>query len=273
MIAAGRPQAALSWLTNLPPFTRTNLPVPMVEADCYMLLKQWPTLLTNLAAQSWLDLDCLRLITRVRAFKELGSLASAKTEWIEALRKANGNLQLLSQMLRTAVAWNWRAEQEEILWVIVNRYPNERGAVPALSERLFADGNTRGLQTLFSLAIQRDPTNLPIMNNLASTAMLTESWDKKPHDLAREAYAKCTTNAAITSTYAYSRLLQREPAEALKIIERLSPRELEDPSIALYYGLILKANGNGARAAKYFDLATKASLLPEEQKLLERARR
>jgi len=273
MLTTGKPQAALSWLKTLPPVTRTNLPVPMVEVDCYMALKDWSSLLTNSVGQTWSGLDCLRLASRARAFKEQGSATSAKTEWLGAMKATGDRLDLLMQLLRTTSAWNWKQEPEDILWAIANRYPGEKWAIQSLSGHLFAAGNTRGLQTLFSLALPRDQTNLTIMNNLASTALLLESWDKKPHELAREVFTKAPTNASFVSTYAYSLLVQRQPAEALKIIEQLSPTQLEDPSIAAYYGLILKASGNAAKAAKYFDLASKAKLLPEEQKLVERARR
>jgi L-asparaginase/Glu-tRNA(Gln) amidotransferase subunit D len=90
--------------------------------------------------------------------------------------------------------------------------------------------------------------------------------------LAREVYEKAPTNSAYASTYAFSLHLQKKDAEALKVIERLKPQELQNPSIAGYYGLILKATGNGAKAKTYLELASKAKPLPEEQKLFDRAK-
>jgi hypothetical protein len=55
-------------------------------------------------------------------------------------------------------------------------------------------------------------------------------------------------------------------------MQQLKPAELERPSIAGYYGLILKASGDTAKAKSYLSWASKAQLLPEEQKLFERAR-
>jgi Flp pilus assembly protein TadD len=156
--------------------------------------------------------------------------------------------------------------------VIANRYPTEKTVIQALAERLFINGETRSLQSLYSLALQNDAGNLSFMNNLATTALLLGSWEKRPHELAREAYARASTNASFASTYAYSLLVQQKPAEALKTIEQLTPQQLEDPSIAAYYGLILKAAGDTAKASKYLELASKARLLPEEQKLVAQAR-
>ena len=103
--------------------------------------------------------------------------------------------------------------------------------------------------------------------------MLLQAWEKKPHELAREVYQKGTTNSAFVSTYAYSLLVQQKAGEALKIIEQLSPQQLEDTSVAGYYGLVLQANGQREKAKKYFDLTAKAKLLPEEQKLVENAKK
>ena len=104
------------------------------------------------------------------------------------------------------------------------------------------------------------------------TALLLDAQELNPHDLAREVYQQAPTNAAFVSTYAFSLHLQKKDAEALKVIEQLKPRELQDPSIAGYYGLILQATGNKAKARAWLDLAFKGPMLPEERKLFEQAR-
>jgi cytochrome c-type biogenesis protein CcmH/NrfG len=273
MLMAGKPAPTLAWMQTLPPATRTNLPLPMTEADCYMALKNWAGLQTNLVGQNWSGLECMRRACLARAYREQGATSSAKAEWISAMKAAGTRRELLTQLYSIVVAWNWGLEQEDVLWAIANRYPSEMPVIQALSERLYAAGNTRSLQTLFSLATQNNRTNLAMMNNLAMTALLLESWEKKPHELAREAYGKASTNASIVSTYAYSLLVQQKTNEALQTIQRLSSRQLEEPTIAAYYGLILKASGQGEKANQYFEIASKEKLLPEERKLIERARR
>jgi len=91
--------------------------------------------------------------------------------------------------------------------------------------------------------------------------------------MAREVYTRCPTNASCISTYAYSQLLQKHPAEALKTMEQIKPDQLENPSLAAYYGVILEAAGKRDQARHYLDLAAKAKLLPEERKLVEAAKR
>jgi len=273
MLAGAKPEAALSWLKSLPPITRTNLPVPVIEADCYMAVKDWSSLQSRLGGQNWLDLDCLRLACRARTFKEQGSATSARTEWNAALKAAGTRRDLLAQLLNTTTAWKWAHEQEDVLWAIASQYPTEKSVIQALSERLFVTGKTRSLQKLYSLALQNDADNPAFMNNLAMTALLLESWEKKPHELAREAYTRVSTNASYASTYAYSLLVQHKRAEALQTIEQLPPQQLESPSIAACYGLILKASGDSAKAVRYLELASKGRLLPEEKELVAQARR
>jgi Flp pilus assembly protein TadD len=125
---------------------------------------------------------------------------------------------------------------------------------------------------LFSQELRRSPSDLAMKNNLAMTALLLDAQELKPYDLAREVYQKSPTNASYVSTYAFSLYLQGKNAEALKVIKTLKPGELQDPSIAGYYGLILKATGDRARARAYLDWTAKASLLPEEKKLFDQAK-
>ena len=273
MLTATQAGPTLAWIKSLPAATRTNLPVPLVEADCYMAVKDWPGLLTNYVGQSWGELDCLRLACRARAYKEQGQATSAKTEWLAAMKATQNRRELLMQLFNATSGWRWAPEREDVLWAIVNRYPKEQWAVQALTEQLFAAGRTRSLLTLFGQAAQNDSTNLALLNNLAMTALLLEAWERKPHDLAQATYAKSPTNASFASTYAYSLLVQKKPDEALRTIELLKPEQLEDPSIAAYYGIILTGSGQGDKAKKYLDLASKARLLPEEQKLVEKARK
>jgi hypothetical protein len=56
-------------------------------------------------------------------------------------------------------------------------------------------------------------------------------------------------------------------------MEGLTPEQLRQPEIAAYYGIILAAAGDHARAAEFLDLGEKATLLPQEKALVEKARR
>ena len=104
------------------------------------------------------------------------------------------------------------------------------------------------------------------------TALLLDAKELKPHDLAREVYEQAPTNSSFAATYAFSLYVQGKKTEALKVMQQLKPQDLESPSIAGYYGIILKATGGGAGAGIYLEKASKAALLPEERKLFAQAR-
>jgi predicted Zn-dependent protease len=197
---------------------------------------------------------------------------SSKTEWEQALNSAHGQKQSLVTLLRLAAQWNWVNEAEDLLRTIVNRYPQEKWATQALTQALYVGGQTRSLMQLFNQELNRSPFDLNAKNNLAMTALLLDVKELKPNDLAREVYQQAPTNSSFAATYAFSLYIQGKNAEALKVMQQLTPQDLDQPSIAGYYGLILKATGSGANARVYLDWTSKAALLPEERKLFAQAR-
>ncbi|MGD0351652.1 MAG: hypothetical protein ABSB84_15260 [Verrucomicrobiota bacterium] len=266
------PAETLAWLRSLPLNSQTNQPVALLAAECQTMLGDWRGLQNSLKQQNWAELEFIRHAFQTRALRGQDMSGAAKAEWEQALKAANGQKGSLIMLLRLAAAWNWQSEGEDLLWTIVNQYPGEKWAFGALNQALFADGRTRSLMMLYSQELKRSPSDLAMKNNLAMTALLLDAQELKPHELAREVYEKASTNAAYVSTYAFSLHMQKKDAEALKVIERLKPQELQNPSIAGYYGLILKATGNGAKAKTYLESASKARLLPEEKKLFDRAK-
>ena len=264
------PAETLSWLRTLSPNLQTNVAVAMISTECYTALRDWRGLQASLENQNWDELEFIRHAFKARALRGQELAVASKGEWELALKIANYQKGSLVMLLRLAAAWNWQSEGEEILWSIVNRYPAEKWAVQSLSRALLIGGRTRPLMMLYGQELKRSPSDLGIKNNLAMTAFLLDAKELNPHDLAREVYEKSPTNASFISTYAFSLHLLNRNDEALKLMEQLKPKDLEDPSTAGYYGVILKAAGNRAKAKTY--LASSASLLPEEKKLFETAK-
>ena len=53
------------------------------------------------------------------------------------------------------------------------------------------------------------------------------------------------------------------------MLEQLPPDKLKDPTVALYYGILLAANGKHDEALVWLQIAgTSSHLLPEEKQLL-----
>jgi hypothetical protein len=251
---------------------QTNQPTTLLVAECYTSSKNWRGLQAWLEKQHWAELEFIRHAFMSRGLRGQELPDAAKTEWAQALNSANGQKQSLIMLLRLAAQWKWVNEGEDLLWTIVNRFPQEKWASQALTQTLFAAGQTQSLMQLFKQELERTPSDLAAKNNLAMTALLLNAKELNPNDLAREVYQQAPTNSSVAATYAFSLYLQRKSAEALKVMQQLNPQDLDSPSIAGYYGLILKATGSNAKAKVYLDLTSKAGLLPEERKLFDQAK-
>jgi cytochrome c-type biogenesis protein CcmH/NrfG len=266
------PAEALGWLQTLPMQTRTNQPAALLAAQCQIAMRDWKGAQDFLQNQNWAELEFERHALLARCLRERNLEQSAKTEWQLALNGAAGKKMALNALFRLAAQWRWASETEQILWTIVNTYPEEQAAVQSLRQTLFAAGSTRPLMQLISLELRRNPSSLELKNDLAMVALLLNAQELKPHDLAREAYQKDPQNGSVASTYAFSLYSQGKPAEALKVMSSLNSRSLETPEIGSYYGLILKANGHLTEAKSYLKLSSKAHLLPEEKALFDQAK-
>jgi hypothetical protein len=266
------PAETLAWLEALPLEVQTNQLGAMLGAECRTMVGDWKGLRAFLQPQDWVELDFARLAFLSRALREQDLAGGAKAEWELALKAANSQKASLLMLQRLAAQWNWQSEAEDLLWTIVNRYPEEKWASQSLTRVLYTGGRTRPLMMLFSQEVKRTPSDLSARNNLAITALLLDAKEMKPHELAREVYQQAPTNASFASTYAFSLYVQEKNAEALKVMQQLKPQDLGGPSVAGYYGLILKASGDLERAKSYLETAAKAQLLPEERKLFEQAK-
>jgi tetratricopeptide (TPR) repeat protein len=263
--------STLTWLRSLPLNIQTNQPTALVIAQCLSLKQDWPGVQRWAEKQNWAGLEFMRHAFLARALREQGLTATSETEWQQAVTLANNQESSLVLLLRKTAEWKWESKGEDLLWQIVDKYPGEQWANKALVQGLYNSGRTRSLMALSSQQLKFDPANLSVKNNLARCALLLDEPELKPNELARAVFEAAPDNPFFASTYAFSLFLQKKNAEALKIIEQLKPQDLERPSVAGYYGLILKAAGNPAKARIYLDLALKSNLLPEEQKLFDQA--
>ena len=264
------PVEALTWLRGLPAAARTNAPVPLLIAECLTMQKDWRGLQSTLDGQNWAELEFIRHAFLARALREQNLGGAATGEWEQALNACNNRKENMTMLVELAAKWNWQTESEELLWNLVGRYPGEHWAVQSLTRSFVSSGRTRSLMRLYGQLSHAFPMDLTLRNNLAMTALLLDAPEIKPHELARDVYQKSPTNATYAATYAFSLHVQGKDRDALKLFESFNAKDLEQPSIAGYYGLILKANGDKARAHPYLAWAVHdPDLLPEERKLFQ----
>jgi hypothetical protein len=273
MINRGLAADAFAWLTHCPAGLQEQQPVRLALADCYIANKDWAGLEAFLTDQKWGDLEFFRLALLSQAVAGQQNQIAADANWRLAVHQAPDSLGALETLLNFASTWHRDQAREDVLWRIGQKFPKERWAFRELARSYIAGGNTRGLNKLYAAMALEDPTDPLAKNNLAATCLLLKHNLPKAHQLASENYLRNPAQPVIASTYAYSLHLQGRTKEALTAFARLSPEALETPNVALYYALLLTADGQTETAAKYLAAVEQSDLLPEEKALLTEAKR
>ncbi|MEI7532928.1 MAG: hypothetical protein WCK57_01045 [Verrucomicrobiae bacterium] len=263
---------SIAWLTHLPAAVQTTAPVRLAVADGYLQGSDWPKLRDFVSVGNWGDLDFLRLALVSRAWAELDIKPVADSNWGAAVTAAGNRFSALTTLLGLAEQWQLPAQKEALLERIVEKFPQEHWAQQALEQSYFTAGKTLELYQLYARLFALFPRENGVKNNLIATSLLLKTNLAQTSQWAAEVYAQTTNEPVITSTYAYALHLQGRDADGLAALQKLTPAQLNNPSIALYYGLLLAATGKNAEAAPYFQIArTQGQLLPEEQQLLNTA--
>jgi hypothetical protein len=266
MTAHGLADAALNWLTNLPPKLQSTIPVPLAMGDAFVAQRNWPGLEDLIAAKNWDQFDFVRSAWLSRTAWEQRRTQAAEAHWRMAIRQAGRRLESLTWL--AAMSRQSGQPPDQVLWRIVHQFPKEDWAWMQLQEFLAAAQDTSGLNVLYSEWITFQPKNLIAKNNFAATSMLLKRNLAKAHEAARELYLQNRDDPVIVSTYAYSLHLQGRTREGLAALEKCSTTALQSPAVALYYGVLLEADGQTHQATRFLALAKSSdALLPEEQQL------
>ncbi|HTD65017.1 MAG TPA: hypothetical protein VK846_00605 [Candidatus Limnocylindria bacterium] len=269
----GSGREAIAWAKSLPASMQDEPALSFAVASAYFSLRQWRELESALQAQQWKERDFVRQALLACALRQQKVTDVADVHWNEAVRLATTRPELLGSLAQMASAWGWTNEAETVLWRAAKDFPKERWPIESLQAGYVRMKNTRGLYELTTFALERQPTNFLAQNNWATLSFLLGTNLAKAHQLARQVYDRNTNNFGFVSTYAYSLHLQGKTTEALKIIETLRPAQLEDPSVASYYGVMLAAAGQGEKARRYLAKAEAAPILPEELGIIADARK
>src|ERR1035437_533032 len=259
----------LQWLMSLPARIQVQQPVRLARANGYLQGGDWPALRDFASKGNWGETEFLRLALVSRAWSQLGVSPVADSNWGAAVNEADRRFGAMTTLLGLAEQWQLPREQEKLLERMVNSVPRERWAQQKLEQLYFISGNTAALNHLYARLFGLFPTEANWKNNLAATTLLLKTNLPQAYQWAAEACAQSPGNPVEASTYAYALHLQGRDQDGLAVLQKLKPAQLEQPSVALYYGILLAATSNDY-AAPYLQIArTKGQLLPEEKQLLE----
>ena len=81
-------------------------------------------------------------------------------------------------------------------------------------------------------------------------------------------FKEAPTVPGVIATHAFALHSEGKNDEARKLMHALGDRTGQDPGQALCYALTLAATGSADEARKYFDVARRGDLLPEEMALI-----
>jgi predicted Zn-dependent protease len=273
MVANDRRTDAYRWLTNLPTGIQSQWPVRLAYVNYYYTEQDWTGLRSYTSGGNWGETDFLRAAFLSQAWSRLGDGLVAESVWQTAVGEAGGRFSALTALLDLSRRWQMNESViDDLLWRIVQNFPRERWAQQDLERRYFAAGNTAKLKLLYARELAFSPQDISLKNNLAATMLLLNDNLSQAFQLASDAYAQRPEDPVVVSTYAYSLHLLGRTRDGVAALEKLKPESLAEPSVALYYGVLLAALHETNRAAPFLAIAqAKGQLLPEEIKLLTSA--
>lgn len=264
---------AIAWSTKLAPAVIGNKLVQIALSDSFVTAKDWVGLQRLVNSGNWGTVDFLRNALSARALREQGNEPESAGQWNEAMKKIAANPRHNMMLAETVQKWGWRNEAIDLLWLVAKDPVKGDEALGTLYRHFAKNEDTENLYRVLLHRMELHPNDRNVQNNYAQISLLLNLNTERAQKIAREIYEKEPTNPAYASTYAFALHVQGEAKKAVKVLEGLTAEQLHQPEIAAYYGIILAAAGDHARAGEFLDLGEKATLLPQEKALLEKARR
>jgi hypothetical protein len=241
-------------------------------APCYLAARDWAGLQALVKDTNWGQFDYLRLAYLARALREQGDKNGFLAQWNLATTAAGKRAKGALDLAQIAAAWGWVDEVPDLLWKVSADSADAKWALARLYKHYTARSDTRGLWRVTARLIEIMPDDDVAKNNFAMYSLLLKNDVARADVIAHELYAKDPANPIFVSTYAFSLHRQGRSDEALQIMNSLKREQLEEPSTAAYYGVVLAAAGAPDAAREFLDLAENAKLLPEEKDLVTLAR-
>jgi hypothetical protein len=269
---AGLAADAIKWIESLPAETNAQPAIAAPLASAYVATNNWTGLAALVKDANWAGLDFLRLTFFARALREQGDNDGFLARWNAAKSAAAKTPESLRRLYQVASVWGWKDEVRDLLWMVAEDSKDPAWALSILYKHYDQKKDTRGLHRVFTRMADIEPDNDAVQNNFAMFSLLLKSNVERASFIAHDLAEKHAGDPSFVSTYAYALYLQDRADEALKVLESLGQTQLEEPSTAAYYGILLASSGHVEQARKYLALAKSDEMLPEEVQLLVNAR-
>jgi Flp pilus assembly protein TadD len=263
---------AIDWSKRLSPEMMNTVSLRFALANSYAQVGDWPALKTMLGRGSWGSAESLRLALLAKVARETGDADSFERDWVNAVERAENDPERLNVLQKVAFQWHWPEKATAVLWMLADIPDAQREALQNLYRYYTDRRDTSGLYRTLSRLMALMPEDKGIRNNFAQISLLLHTEASRAKEIARSLHETHPREAAYASTYAFALYQAGDIKGALKVMGQLTTEQLEDPSVAAYYGVFLATAGQADEATHYLQLGDKAKLLPEEEALAARAR-
>jgi tetratricopeptide (TPR) repeat protein len=261
---SGQAARGVEWGQSLDTKTAEHPQVRIGLAECLFVLKKWPELLEFASRGEWGGADYARLGYAACALHEQGDREGAKARWSAATAAAKGREAAL-RLIYLPSRIGWTEAMRETLWA-ASAAPGGDWALLTLNRLYRSEGDTAGLLRVAQRFLELDPQNAGARNNTAALSLLLGQDPAPALETARKLHEQSSANADFATTYALALHQAGRSAEGLAVLKKLPPATLREPSVAGYFGMLLRATG-AAVADEYVQLARQGQFLPEEKAL------
>ncbi|MBV8970629.1 MAG: hypothetical protein JO331_16445, partial [Verrucomicrobia bacterium] len=242
----------------------------------YLNLRDWKTLQSLTDDGDWAANDYLRIAFNLKARREQNAIADSEVDeqWKIALAKAQSYPNALIVLYRLATGWNWKPLAENALWAAAGNPSVQKDALLNLWKLYGSEKNSSGLFRVANRLVEIDSSDAGAKINAVILGALLGVDNKTYREWAQANWEQYKDkHPEYGTTYAYILYQQGKVDEAQAVLMQMKQADFENPSDALYAGIIKQAAGEKDEAQRLLSIAEKGKgdLLPEEKGLLERA--
>ncbi|HEY0792702.1 MAG TPA: hypothetical protein VGD78_16690 [Chthoniobacterales bacterium] len=245
-------------------------------ADTFVRARDWTGLQEwSKGDPAWGVNEYLRIAYQLKARRELNAItiSEASNEWQRALSRADKHADWTAALYHLALSWGWRKEAEKSLWAAADGTVAPRDALHVLWRWYEQDKDTSGLFRVANRMLELNYNDRNARNNVVMLGSLLGIDNHAFREWAREDWeTDGGKNPQFGTTYAYILYRQGNVEDAVRVLDGIGPEAFQNPSDALYAGVIRAASGNREDARRLLEKASDANLLPEEKQLLAQGR-
>src|SRR5438067_6111780 len=272
MNANGMSADVLRWMEKLPPEKTANPPAAIEVADAFSAQKNWTRLRRWTKGDGWGESEYLRLAYQAYARQQSRQEGmEAESVWHNAERACQENPEREIRLARLASKWNLPAQAEQ-LWLRVAHDPlSRREALDSLFAIYRANNDLPNLYLTAMRLHETSPDEPLIAAEYSRLSLVLDRNRDEGRRVAKEAFDQAPTEPPCAVAQALFLNSEGRTADGIAILQKLPPKKLHDPRLALYLAVLLLNDGKPEAAREFIDAANSGFVFPEEKKLLEEA--